>query len=337
MDRGVGLRSLRGVIGFVRSRSGWMLLVFLALSAAISGGVAGYFYHTSLQTFVAQKADENTTALELVDAFVTTYARFRSQFGPSAPVPATFRAHSIESLNKQLGSNSSFTLRWVGRQGRQIKTPPIDADMAKAIEEFAAKADGKPKSEIVTVNGQRVLRTVYPSLANEQTCVTCHNQLQPNQAQWHLNDVMGAFAIDIPLASFLQGIKTQSYTVAIGLFLALAGIGLTISILHFSQMSERESAASQLTTQNIRFNAALNNMAQGLCMFRDVTRSHYQTSGRARNSGRREDRRRGRRKTRRFEQALDREGIDAGRQTGRRTPDQSHPRSDARRRLGRDP
>ena len=182
-------------------------------------------------------------------------------------MPATFRAHSIESLNKQMGSSSTFTLRWVGRQGRQIKTPPIDAEMAKAIEEFAAQTDGKPKSEIVTVNDQRVLRTIYPSLANEQTCVTCHNQLQPNQARWHLNDVMGAFAIDIPLASFMQGIKIQSYTVAVGLFLTLAGIGLTISILHFGQLNERESAASQLTTQNIRFNAALNNMAQGLCMF----------------------------------------------------------------------
>ena len=81
MNRGVGLRGFRGMLGFVRSRSGWILLVFLLLSAAVSGGVAGYFYSASLKTFVAQKADENTTALELVDAFVTTYARFRSQFG----------------------------------------------------------------------------------------------------------------------------------------------------------------------------------------------------------------------------------------------------------------
>src|SRR5712691_7987482 len=92
--------------GFIRSKSGWMLLIFLLLSAAISAAVASYFYNTSLKTFVAQKADEKATALQLVDAFVTTYSRFRSQFGPNAPVPATFRAHAIENLNKQLGSNS---------------------------------------------------------------------------------------------------------------------------------------------------------------------------------------------------------------------------------------
>jgi methyl-accepting chemotaxis protein len=66
---------------------------------------------------------------------------------------------------------------------------------------------------------------------------------------------------------FLQVIKTQSYTVALGLFMALAGIGFAISVLHFRQSNERESSASQLQRQNIRFNAALNNMSQGLCMF----------------------------------------------------------------------
>ncbi len=55
---------------------------------------------------------------------------------------------------------------------------------------------------------------------------------------------------------------------ALALFLALAGIGLAISILHFRQLNEREwSAKSTSQTQNIRFNAALNNMSQGLCMF----------------------------------------------------------------------
>src|SRR5712691_10375883 len=252
--------------GFIRSKSGWMLLIFLLLSAAISAAVASYFYNTSLKTFVAQKADEKATALQLVDAFVTTYSLFRSQFGPNAPVPATFRAHSIESFNKQLGANT-FVIRWVGREGRQITTPPVDAEMAKAIEEFAATTDRTPKSELKTINDRRVLRTIYPSLAVEQSCVNCHNQLQPDRPQWRLNDVMGAFAIDVPVGPFLESIKTRGYTVALSLFVVLAGIGLAISILHFRQLSEQESAASQLRIQNIRFNAALNNMAQGLCMF----------------------------------------------------------------------
>jgi methyl-accepting chemotaxis protein len=78
---------------------------------------------------------------------------------------------------------------------------------------------------------------------------------------------MGAFAIDIPVGAVLEEIKARSYTVGSFLFMALAGLGLIISILHFRQLSERESATSQIETQNTRFTAALNNMTQGLCMF----------------------------------------------------------------------
>jgi PAS domain-containing protein len=258
---------MSALIGFVRSRFGRVLVIYLALAGLIGAGVGSYFYNSGLETFVAQKSAEKVTALQLVDAFVTTYSRLRSEFGPGAPVPATFRAHSIESFNQRLGANSALLLRWVGRQGRQIATAPVDADMAQAIEEFAAASDRTPKAELKNVNGRRVLRTVYPSLASEQSCVNCHNQLQPNGPPWRLNDVMGAFAIDVPIEPFLQSIRTQSYTVAFGLFAVLAAIGLAISRFYSRQLQEREAVASELKTQNIRFNAALNNMTQGLCMF----------------------------------------------------------------------
>jgi methyl-accepting chemotaxis protein len=258
---------MRTLIRFFRSKAGWSLFIYLILAAAISAAVASYFYTTGLRTFIAQKVDEKATTLQLVDAFVTNYSRLRSQFGENAPVPATFRAHSIETFNKQLGADGIFVLRWVGREGRHITTPPADAEMAATIEAFTTAADRSPRSALMTVDNREVLRTVYPSLANEQSCVNCHNQIQANKFQWRLNDVMGAFAIDIPVAAFLQSIRTQSYTVALALFLALAGIGLAISILHFRQLHERESSATHMRTQNIRFNAALNNMSQGLCMF----------------------------------------------------------------------
>ena len=242
-------------------------MVFLVLTAGISAAVARYVYQSDINTLLDQKAAEKATALQLVDAFVATYSRFRSQFAPNAPVSAIFRAHSIEDYNKQLGSDGALVLRWVGRQGRQIKSPPVDAEMARTIEELAAMTDRKPRSEFTTINNQRVMRTIYPSLADEQSCVNCHNELQPNGPKWQLNDVMGAFAVDIPVGTFLDAATFRGYAVALGLFLPLAGIGLAISVLHFRQLGERESATARIETQNVRFNAALNNMTQGLCMF----------------------------------------------------------------------
>src|SRR5262245_826779 len=255
------------LIRFLLSKAGRILLIYLILAGIISAAVASYLYTTSLKTFIAQKVDEKATTLQLVDAFVTNYSRLRAQFGENAPVPATFRAHSIETFNNKLGEQGTFVLRWVGRRGREITTPPIDAETAAMIEAYTTTADRSPRSTLTTIDNRPILRTVYPSLANEQSCVNCHNQIQQNKFQWQLNDVMGAFAIDVPVGAFLQGIRTQSYTVALGLFFALAGIGLAISILHFRQLSEREASTAKAQMQAVRFNAALNNMSHGLCMF----------------------------------------------------------------------
>jgi hypothetical protein len=40
----------------------------LSFAAAISIGVASYFYSTAFDAFVTQKVNENVTALQLVDA-----------------------------------------------------------------------------------------------------------------------------------------------------------------------------------------------------------------------------------------------------------------------------
>ncbi|MBX9773709.1 MAG: PAS-domain containing protein [Xanthobacteraceae bacterium] len=257
-----------GTLGrFLRSKAGRILLVYVILAGGISAAVASYFYTSSLATFIARKVDEQATTLQLVDAFVSNYSRLRSELGANAPVPATFRAHSIGTFNKQLGESGTFVLRWVGRPGREIKTPPIDAETAAMIEAFTTSPERGPRSALTNIDSRPILRTVYPSLANEQSCVTCHNEIQKNKFQWQLNDVMGAFAIDIPVGGFLESIKAQSYTVAFGLFLAFAGIGLAISILHFRQLNEREASEMQAQRQAVRFNVALNNMSQGLCMF----------------------------------------------------------------------
>jgi diguanylate cyclase (GGDEF)-like protein/PAS domain S-box-containing protein len=230
---------------FLRSRSGRAFLLHLGLCAALSAAVGLGFYYSSLNWFVAHKSEEKITALRLVDAFVTNYSSLRTQFGASAPVPSTFRAHSIEAFNTKLGADDVFRLRWVGRPGRQIKTPPSDASMAQMIEAFAAETSPKPKSEFLDADGQVMFRTVYPSFAREQSCVSCHNELQPG-AQWRVGDLMGAFAIDVPASPFLHTIRMQSLGLGLALFLALGIVGLVVSRQHFSQMAEREAAAAEI-------------------------------------------------------------------------------------------
>src|ERR1700722_4015590 len=123
---------------FMRSRSGRGFLLHLGLCAVLSVAVGFGFYYFSVNWFKEHKSSEKIIALQLVDAFVANYSAVRSQFGPAAPVPASFRAHAIDAFNKQNGDNSYFHLVSVGRAGREILTPPSDIQMALTVETIAA-------------------------------------------------------------------------------------------------------------------------------------------------------------------------------------------------------
>src|SRR5260370_20084122 len=93
------------IMAFFRSREGSGLIGIMFFAAALAV-VAGYgFYQASVQAFVDNKTDEKATALQLVDAFVSNYSNLRKELDADrAPVPATFRAHSISQFNQARGA-----------------------------------------------------------------------------------------------------------------------------------------------------------------------------------------------------------------------------------------
>jgi signal transduction histidine kinase len=231
---------------FLGSKAGSSFWKFTLFSSILSVAVGAGFYYSSLSWFIDGKSQEKITALQLVDAFVTNYSNLLKQFPTdSAPVPATFRAHSIELFNKARTTGDVLRLRWVGRAGREITTPPADQAMADVIESFVGVSDPKPVSQFLAVGGEEVFRTVYPSIASQQSCVDCHNKVQPDK-QWRLNDVMGAFSIDVPAGPFLRAVGWQSIGLGLAIFLVVGGVGFVIARLHFRQLTERETANATL-------------------------------------------------------------------------------------------
>src|SRR5260370_16286449 len=119
-----GHRSWRS---FLRSKAGVNFLRLLGFSAVLAVGVGYGVYQFSLSAFTTSKSEEKVTALQLIDAFVTTYSTERAKFGATAaPVPATFRAHSIDLFNKARLGDDALRLVWVGRAGPGTTTPPPD-------------------------------------------------------------------------------------------------------------------------------------------------------------------------------------------------------------------
>ena len=243
------------------------------MCAVLSAAVGLGFYYFSLNWFKAHKGEEKFIALRLVDAFVSDYSALRSKFGADAPVPATFRAHAIDAFNKKRGTDSDFLLQWVGRKGLEIKTGPSDARMAKAIEDFVGVENPQPQGELLPINGQLTFRTIYPSYAQEQSCVDCHNKLQPN-ANWKLHDLMGAFAIDVPIGPFLNTLRLQSGGLALALFFALGLAGFVFSYQHFRQMNEREAVNAELGQMRTFLDAVIENIPSILSV-KDIRQHTY--------------------------------------------------------------
>jgi len=245
---------MRLLIGpFFRSKAGTGFVTYLCLSAIVSAAVGYGAYSLSLDWFTVSKSEEKITALQLVDAFVADYSDNRSKFMTGeAPVPATFRAHAIERFNKMRDASNHLRLAMVGPPGREIALAPTDGDMAQTIQRFAREAKPTPETRFVSLNGETFFRTLYPSLAGQQSCVDCHNKLQPG-AQWKLNDVLGAFVIDVPAGPFLANSRAQNIGLGVVIFFVLGIIGLYISILHYRQLAEREVTQGRLQDSEERF------------------------------------------------------------------------------------
>ena len=133
-----------------------------------------------------------------------------------------------------MGDDSDFHLQMVGFPGREIKNAAARrGDGGRRSAPLPQQPAPKPVSEVLTIKGEPVFRTVYPSIANQQSCVDCHNQLQAGKATGKLGDVMGAF-VDRRADGRVPAQQSASRRTGLGaaIFLVMAAAGLIFALYH---------------------------------------------------------------------------------------------------------
>jgi len=144
----------------------------------------------------------------------------------AVPFPATLSIDFNELLSKQSGGAmvrvySNYPWPWRQATGG----PRDDFDRAALV---ALKADpSKPYSQVVTYNGQPVLRYAT-AIVMKQSCLGCHNSDPDSPIKnWKVGDVRGAQEIILPLADISKESQSAlTETFIIMLFAAAAAVCL---------------------------------------------------------------------------------------------------------------
>lgn len=176
------------------NRAGRILIAPFALVIGLVSGIL--VYHQNMNNHSAVVSAEADVFLTLSSSYVREYSKLRSQYNQSQmPVPAEFRAQAAKRFNESLSSDGHFRALMVGMPDRYVATAPTDAEMGSVLNMMEVGSIDS-YSELIEFNDEVIIRSMFPSVAAEESCVNCHNAIQDVSVPWKLGDLMGAWVID---------------------------------------------------------------------------------------------------------------------------------------------
>lgn len=220
---------------------GCLLIMFIVM---LSGFIAGkVFYRHNFENHLEIVSAEADAILALSSSYVSTYSRLLSHRShEKMPVPAAFRAQAARTFNDTYDSDERFTALMVGMPDRYITTAPTDNQMNTVLADMASRSAEK-YSELIDWHGKAVMRTIYPSIATEESCVNCHNTIQNPVTPWVIGDQLGAYVID----RGVQATKNRYLSLAM-LTGTLVSLVLLTAYIVFRQQQNLKQQALQLKT-----------------------------------------------------------------------------------------
>ncbi|MBS8258869.1 EAL domain-containing protein [Roseibium polysiphoniae] len=206
---------------FEETRAGFSFgPAFVVLLGALV--VACGFFFILTAELIRSQANDRTRLVEATDAFTSTFAAERNDHNV---VPASFRRLGIENLaefveSRQESQEISVTMRMPGTPGLELRTVENDPRVRAAIKQIADDGDHSVIEENLIEKGRFVGRTIFPSVASNPDCVSCHN-VELGGPKYELGDVMGAYVVESDLTSVTY--NNLAYAVSAGVLAFLGG------------------------------------------------------------------------------------------------------------------
>ena len=201
---------------------------FILLVSIVTGLIA---YKAGTTLLKNEKAQASKAILGLSGAFVETYAQYLALYLPEeAPVPASYRAKVNHTFNQksQSSQKDQISISMVGIPGKEIKTRAYDQALEIQLKNLDSMDSYSANSDFITKGNHTFFRSVFPSIATNVSCVSCHNDHQGPSAKWKLNDLMGAMVIDQPIEKPLRTLKI--FSVLMGFIAGIIGLLIYRSI-----------------------------------------------------------------------------------------------------------
>ena len=195
---------------------------------------AGYYYTSSYK--YSQKISENRKSmLELVTAFVTTYAQQRTlESQQHLPAPEVFRQSSLLFFNKLNSVDYGIRIKIVDLAGSIVKTHAADEQIAGVLGRMSTERFPETWSGYIGGFGNEVLRTIKPILTTSRSCTDCDGSPPKFDKTGKLHAVTSAYVIDVPMAGFFSRLRLEASALALSAFLFLWS-----AIAYFMQQQAR--------------------------------------------------------------------------------------------------
>ncbi|MBO9479594.1 EAL domain-containing protein [Shimia sp. R11_0] len=173
----------------------------LTLLAAFVTALAYFLIAWAADKAISQR--ERLQLIEMTNGFTTVFSDVR---GEDTLVPAEFRRIGIDHFNStgsQQRNADQAHMSLPGLPGFELGVKADDPRLRRIIQSFADDYASDDLHENRFEAGRMIGRTMVPSIATQENCVSCHNDAL-GQEVFELGDVMGAYIIERDLTPELK-------------------------------------------------------------------------------------------------------------------------------------